>query len=349
MWLVNPYAAALVAPATHLWLWATVPQARIARPVALVLVLSALLPLAAVAVSDARLFQLGAIESAWFWTQLVAGGHVPALSWLLWSAFWACASRHRRPRPVSWRRRAARALSTVLIVAGGLMLVDAGVTLLWQEPITAVQSAIRQHALGNDLGRLERQGPTRIERRALARLRTDNRRIAFLARSLRRRAPEGSAIGRIEIPRAGVDFVLVKGSKPDDLRRGPGVYDQTPFPGVPGTTGIAGHRTTHGAPFRHIDRLRAGDSITVKMPYATFSYRVERRKIVDPSAVWITHRVDYDRVVLSACHPLFSAAQRIVVFAKLARVVPTSETTGGRGSEARLAGLTPGKAWADAS
>jgi sortase A len=255
----------------------------------------------------------------------------------------------RRPRPPSWRRRALRALSTVLIVAGGLMLVDAAVTLVWQEPITAVQSAIRQHTLDGDLGRLEQQGPTRVEQRALARLRTDHRRIAFLARSLRRRAPEGSAIGRIEIPRAGVDFVLVKGSKPDDLRRGPGVYDETPFPGVPGTTGVAGHRTTHGAPFRHLDRLGAGDRITVKMPYATFTYRVERRRIVDPSAVWITHRVGYDRLVLSACHPLFSAAQRIVVFAKLARVVATRETTGGRGSEARLAGLSSGTAGADAS
>src|SRR4051794_8505519 len=251
--------------------------------------------------------------------------------------------RRPHPRPGDRRRRVVRALSTILIVAGGLMLVDAALTLVWQEPVTALQAKLRQNALHDDLAVLEREGPTTVEQRALARLRTDHRRIAFLARSLRRRAPEGAAVGRIEIPRAKADYVLVKGSKPDDLRRGPGVYDATSFPGVPGTTAIAGHRTTHGAPFRHIDRLRSGDPITVTMPYATFTYRVERTRIVDPSALWIIHRVRHDRLVLSACHPLFSAARRIVVFARLVRVAPGRELRPGQGSERRAAALTPAR------
>ena len=59
------------------------------------------------------------------------------------------------------------------------------------------------------------------------------------------------------------------------------------------------------------------------MPYGRFTYRVERTRIVPPTAVWVTQRVSYDRLILSACHPLYSAAKRIVVFAKLVRSTPS--------------------------
>jgi len=219
-------------------------------------------------------------------------------------------------------RRALRVLSTILVVAGGLLLLDAGVTLVWQEPFTGLLGRLHQDALGNDLSRLRREGPTAAERRALTHLRDQRRRIAFLARSLRRRTKDGEAVGRIRIPRADANFVVVKGTTAPDLRKGPGIYEQTPFPGVPGTVAMAGHRTTYLAPFRHLDRLRRGDPITVEMPYATFSYKVEGTRIVRPDAFWILRRVGHDRLVLSACHPLFSAAKRIVVFARLVRTAP---------------------------
>ena len=90
-------------------------------------------------------------------------------------------------------------------------------------------------------------------------------------------------------------------------------------PGAPGTVGIAGHRTTYGAPFRHVDRMRPGDRIEVETAYATITYRVERLRIVPPSATWVVGRRNFDRLVLTACHPLYSAAKRIVVFARLVR------------------------------
>jgi len=231
------------------------------------------------------------------------------------------------------RRRLLRALSTVLMVAGIALLVDAGLTLVWQEPVTALLGRLHQNALGGDLDKLKAAGPTAGERRALAKMDDARRRVAFLARSLRRRAAEGDAVGRIRIPRADANFVLVKGTQGPDLRKGPGIYEQTPFPGVPGTTAIAGHRTTYLAPFRHLDRLRPGDPITVEMPYATFTYKVQRTRIVPPDALWILRRAGYDRLVLSACHPLFSAAKRIVVFARQTRMAPT-RIAQRRGSEA---------------
>jgi sortase A len=219
-------------------------------------------------------------------------------------------------------RRLLRSLSTVLLVAGAVLLLDVGLTLVWKEPVTAVLGRLHQDALGDDLGELRKAGPTAAERRALDRLAGDRRRVAFLARSLRRRTKEGDAVGRIRIPRAKANYVVVKGTTGPDLRKGPGLYEQTPFPGVPGTVAMAGHRTTYLAPFRRLDRLRPDDPITVEMPYATFTYRVERTRIVRPDALWVLRRVRHDRLVLSACHPLFSAAKRIVVFAKLVRMTP---------------------------
>jgi sortase A len=115
---------------------------------------------------------------------------------------------------------------------------------------------------------------------------------------------------------------MVQGTDAGDLRDGPGHYVDTPLPGEPGTVALAGHRTTYLAPFRDIDQLEHGDDIRLRMPYADFDYQVERTRIVAPTATWVTRRIGYDRLVLTACHPLYSAAQRIVVLARLVRTQP---------------------------
>ena len=58
------------------------------------------------------------------------------------------------------------------------------------------------------------------------------------------------------------------------------------------------------------------------MPYGLFTYAVQYRRIVLPTALWVTHNVGYERLVLSACNPLYSAAQRIIIFARLQSVKP---------------------------
>ena len=214
-------------------------------------------------------------------------------------------------------RRPLRALSTVLIVAGVLMLTDAALTVLWQEPISGAYAHFVQNRLDDDLRKLELARPSAVELAALDALRSEQRRMAFLARRLRATARPGDAVGRIRIPKIGASYVVVAGTDTASLRKGPGIYDQVPFPGAAGTTAIAGHRTTYLAPFRNIDKLRKGDEITVEMPYGRFTYEVERRRIVAPTEVSVIRRVAYDRLVLSACHPLYSAAKRIVVFARL--------------------------------
>ena len=218
------------------------------------------------------------------------------------------------------RIRVLRALSSVLIAAGVLLLLDAGLTLVWQEPLSALYARIHQDRLAGQLPRL--RDLTELQLRALARLRTERRRIAFLARAEQRRVGTGGALGRISIRRMGIDFVVVQGADPGDLRQGPGHYLGTPLPGLRGTVAIAGHRTTYLAPFRHLDALKPGDQIVLKMPYAVFTYAVQYRRIVVPTALWVTHNVGYERLVLSACNPLYSAAQRIIVFARLQSIQP---------------------------
>ncbi len=229
-------------------------------------------------------------------------------------------SSRRRP-PGS--RKALRALAVLLIAAGAIALIDAGVTLVWQEPFSALYAKLRQDHLSGALAKVDRAPPTASERRVLVDVADVRRRIAFLAGGLERRAKDGSPVGRIRIPRIGADFVVVKGTNTSDLESGPGVYPETVFPGMAGTTAIAGHRTTYLAPFRQIDALRAGSSIELEMPYAHFTYTVLGKRVVAPSdvAAAVTN-VGYSRLVLSACTPLFSAAKRLLVYARLTRATP---------------------------
>ena len=214
-------------------------------------------------------------------------------------------------------RRFARPLSLALVVVGGLLYPDAVATLLWQEPVSALYSRLQQGKLDDKLAKLEGTEPTAVDRRVLSRLGTLDRRLAYAARALNRRTGDGDPLGRVRMPSIGVSSVVVAGTDASSLRMGPGHYPGTPLPGTHGTVAIAGHRTTYGAPFRRLDRLGRGDRIELRMPYGTFVYSVEQRRIVAPTALWVTRRAGYDRLVLSACHPLYSAAKRIVVFARL--------------------------------
>jgi sortase A len=210
-----------------------------------------------------------------------------------------------------------------LIVVGSLALVDGVVTLLWQEPLTALYATFKQDSLRGDLKTMEERAPTAVVTQHLSTISDERSRISYLARDFQRNAKPGSPVGRIVIGKIGADYVVVDGTGTSELEEGPGVIRETHFPGVPGTTAIAGHRTTYLAPFRHIDALRPGDQIQVDMPYAHFLYTVVGHRVVSPSNVRAAvSDVGYTRLVLSACTPLFSAAKRLLVFARLRRIVP---------------------------
>jgi sortase A len=194
-------------------------------------------------------------------------------------------------------RAVLRFAGAVLMTSGVLLVADAGLTLIWQEPVSALLASREQRALERQL---ERPPP----------------------RVVRRQPLRGDAIGKLELPALDRSYFMVEGVDTASLRKGPGHYPDTPLPGERGTVAVAGHRTTYLAPFRTIDQLDRGDRVIASMPYGRFVYRVERTRIVEPTALWVKRRVRYDRVILTACHPLYSAAQRIVVFARFVRREP---------------------------
>jgi len=227
------------------------------------------------------------------------------------------------PRSSGRRSGAARALAIALIVIGALVLTDAAITLVWQEPISALYAKLRQDHLSGALKTIERAPPSAPVQRALASLPQESSRIEFLARKFQQSTHEGSPVGRIRIPSIGATYVVVKGTGTSELESGPGVYPETNFPGIGGTTAIAGHRTTYLAPFRHIDSLRPGNRILLAMPYAHFTYTVIGQRVVSPTDVRAAvANVGFNRLVLSACTPLFSAEKRLLVMARLTSTVP---------------------------
>ncbi|MBO9532396.1 MAG: class E sortase [Solirubrobacteraceae bacterium] len=242
-------------------------------------------------------------------------------------------------------RRFIRSLGTALLIAGVALILDAALTVVWQEPVSAAYSMVVSGKLDDELADLDTEGPAASEAAVLQALATRDQRIAYLARSLRRRVDYGEPIARISIPKLKLKKAVVDGTDTAALRKGPGLIESTELPGLGGTTAIAGHRTTYGAPFHDIDKLVRGDTIAVGTPYGNFVYEVERKRIVKPTDVWVLQRIGRERLVLSACHPLYSAAQRIIVFAKFVRYRPPAKGPWAKVLQARPTGTlsaTPG-------
>jgi len=136
--------------------------------------------------------------------------------------------------------------------------------------------------------------------------------------------PEGAAAGIITIPKIGLKVAFVEGVSREDLKKGPGHYPGTPFPGSRGNAGIAGHRTTYGAPFHNIDKLVPGDEIITETLAGRFVYRVTRQLIVRPTDTYVVANTPDAQLTLTSCHPKYSAAQRIVVKARLVPLVSST-------------------------
>jgi sortase A len=218
-----------------------------------------------------------------------------------------------------------RALSTLLVVAGLLLLADVAATLVWQEPVTALVGLIKRTDTDTRYLSYKTMPLTATQRAMLTRLAAAEARVDYLARQEQRSVPDGAAVGRLQIPKLGVVYDVIQGTSTGDLERGPAHYASTGLPGEGRTVAIAGHRTTYLAPFRNLNELHRGDQIVLQMPYGTFTYVVQGQRIVSPNAWWITRNVGYERLVLSACNPLYSASQRIAVFARLVRVHPNAQ------------------------
>ena len=216
-------------------------------------------------------------------------------------------------------RRTLRIAGTLLILAGALTLAWTLVVWQWQDPFTALYTKWKQHQLTSQYQKRVEAFSAPIATTSLA---DERRSIAREAKRYRASSTRGEAIGRIRIPRMGVNLVLVNGTDHDTLKKGPGRDGRTFMPGENRLIYIAGHRTTYGAPFSHIDRLHSGDRVTIEVPYGTFIYAVTRHRIVKATDLSVLRSPKHEVVELQACHPRFFASHRYIAYARLLRVKP---------------------------
>lgn len=145
-------------------------------------------------------------------------------------------------------------------------------------------------------------------------LASDASRRAYVTRTIE----PGEALTRIQIPKLGVDTIVVEGTTLSALQAGAGHYEDTALPCEQGNAGIAGHRTTYGKPFAEIDDLRRGDEITLETPVGRCTYEVSRPPfITTPTDFAVLDQGSGSELTLTTCHPPGSAELRLIVRAKL--------------------------------
>ena len=164
-------------------------------------------------------------------------------------------------------RRILRITGTLMLGAGVLVLVWVLVVWRWQDPFTALYTTWKQHQLSQSYERRAKafRLPEPSSKTASARVVTAGQ-IRAVAHRYRLESKRGQAIGRLRVPRLGLNMVVVDGTDEGSLKKGPGLDRRTYMPGEGQLIYIAGHRTTYLAPFAHIERMKAGDPISLEVP-----------------------------------------------------------------------------------
>jgi sortase A len=220
-------------------------------------------------------------------------------------------------------RRVVRITGTLMLVGGVAVLAWVLVVWRWQDPFTALYTTWKQHQLSQSYERRAKayRLPEPISKTASAPVLTAAQ-IRVTARRYRLDSKRGQGIGRLRVPRLGLNMVVVDGTDESSLKKGPGLDRRTYMPGEGQLVYIAGHRTTYLAPFAHIERMKAGDPISIEVPYGTFHYRVFRHLIVGADDLAVLHSRGREIVELQACHPRFFATRRYLVYARLTEIDP---------------------------
>lgn len=210
-----------------------------------------------------------------------------------------------------------RTLGTLMIVAGVGSLGWAVTVWQWEDPFTALLNWREQRGLAEVFDR--RLDGTRPIGVSVADMRESLPRDAA---SWRKELGRGDAVARLRVPRLDLDEIVVNGTDTASLKRGPGRYLGSKMPGEGHLVYIAGHRTTYGAPFSRLDRLRKGDRVFVDLPYGTFEYAITGKRIVVASKTSELKSRGFEQLALQACEPRFFATHRLIAYAKPVALTP---------------------------
>ena len=219
-------------------------------------------------------------------------------------------------------RRTLRISSTLMMLAGALLLVWAVVVWQWGDPLTGAYTRWEQRQLSSSFDRaLRAPAPGRVTAPAGEPPPPRAAAVPTLAGRFWRTTDAGDPVARLTIDRLGLRVIVVKGTDTGSLRKGPGLDGRTFLPGQGKLVYIAGHRTTYGAPFGDIDRLRKGDSVRLELPYGRFDYVVTGHRIVKATDLSVLRSPGHEVLALQACHPRFFATERYIVYARPRTVV----------------------------
>lgn len=128
---------------------------------------------------------------------------------------------------------------------------------------------------------------------------------------------EKGPVAQLEIPKLGLNSIIVEGTEEASLRKGPGHIVGTPLPGMQGNFAVAGDRVLYGAVFLYLNELEAGDEIIVKTPYGRFVYTVASKSIHTPEDVSVIQSNGTEMITLSTCDPPWGTSKRLVIQAKM--------------------------------
>ena len=210
-----------------------------------------------------------------------------------------------------------RLLADVLLIAGGLVLAYP----FWSAGYAQVQQGRLDEAYRRQEASFVKASVAHPRDRAVPKEEIVRRLAIRYERGLK----AGDPVGRLKIPAIGLNRLVQQGEGGQGLdprqdipllRAGPVHYAATSLPGEGEPFGVAGHRTTYGAPFNRLDDLEPGDVMYVDTPYARFRYKVARSRVVLPTDISVLADRGY-ALVLTTCTPLYSASHRLIVFARL--------------------------------
>jgi sortase A len=127
---------------------------------------------------------------------------------------------------------------------------------------------------------------------------------------------EGGVIGEIDVPRLGIQTMVVEGDSNRILRRAVGHMPETPLPWESGNVALAGHRDSFFRPLRNV---RSGDAITLKTVNGDFQYEVESTEVVPANDMHVLEASSGRTLTLITCFPFYyvgSAPNRFIVRAR---------------------------------
>jgi len=200
----------------------------------------------------------------------------------------------------------------------GIMLIVLGVGVLLYVPGSWVMGYWAQRGLPEQFDQ-ESAAALSLNQSVLDKMQgaAESEKIRVLAQQFQSQLHEEQAIARLEIPKIGVNAVVVEGTGDNSIRKGVGHQARSstpgPLPGMGDNFSLAGDRVLYGAPFLKLNNLAEGDVIKVKTTYAEFEYSVYSKKIIEPEDTSILASPGFESITLITCDPIWSTAHRLIV------------------------------------